>query len=721
MSETDGLLPRFAKTTTQASHTAFLSTKPWGSNTQLLAVLDLIDTEIDLGRLDVDSLSRLLSPLLLDLKDATTDASCDSEYVRLYLSFRMAMECVGCGRWSRAYEWLLCGLSDLQWTAQSAGEATEADHFPSRLLRFFNDQRLVQVGDARRTVLGWIETCLYYSWKEGGHRELVGMVLDDVKQLLPWASAHLTDDEQKSAVDASCHLATWLSRNDREVEANASVASLEAIATAPGTNAMVVKTICIQLSCRSGQYSTKPSHEWAEMGLQHADLLVGHEKLQLLINRSTRSDAVTEYEGIAEAAAAIAVNTNSTVTDTAAFNYVQARLFDVIRPFLGRLVCEGRPDLVLSLLGAWYSVPLEHQRIAPVLVCAPTFPDGPVFAGRDHVLTYVREPDAYSELFRIQNIALGSSNTIADDASFAIHPPEKAGIWDTAYAEAFEKALVRFYCLDKLAIDSESHQISATALLPIQSLCHPLQALMQKHLDRTWPIVTSYEEPSTDRKLRRVMLWSAGGTMGGHTELDAVSAIMQSAQIEVTKILDDLTPEQFFELYDDSQFDALWINAHGEFSAPDPHAAHILLSVEKEASISLSQLAERPVPANNRRLLFLNICDGGNVMTTDAPPRLGIAPLLASRNQAVISHLWPARSFVASAFGTLIANNLTSGTNFFDAFQNSLYSLRCEEEELLSIFDDMRPRPDELIDRLSHGGHLRDRTLFDWGSPVFYE
>ena len=48
--------------------------------------------------------------------------------------------------------------------------------------------------------------------------------------------------------------------------------------------------------------SSSQPHEWAERGLQYTDLLAGHERLQLLVNRSTRSDAVTEFGDIRQAA-----------------------------------------------------------------------------------------------------------------------------------------------------------------------------------------------------------------------------------------------------------------------------------------------------------------------------------------------------------------------------------------------------------------------------------
>lgn len=718
-------LPQLLKASTRPEHRAFAGSVTWGSDEFLHAVLELIEEELAYCNGDVDALSPRLAPLLEDLAAATSDTSIgedDRQYIRLFLSTQMTTACVAVGRWSLAYEWLLVGITDLMWVRLRAGASTAFEAHPDRLERFFNDRRLDQLGEARRFVLIWISKLCYYSWKQGGLREIVQASLFTIVPMVQWALETLADEQHDMAVEAACHLSSWLHRNGHAEHAKTIVSCLEAAEAAAVTSEESKKTICIQFTCAVGDFTSRPLHEWASRGLAYPTYLRGHERLQLLVNRSTRGEATADFEEILAAARTYAAEVAALASDVAAFNYVQARVFDVLAPFLGRLIRAGHPDAALTLLGAWYGVPGTRVRQSPVLACVPSFGDAMVYASAERVLTYTRDTDeALRTLTTIINEAIGTSHTIADDPTLTIRTPTRPGVPDFALGERLEAAMLQFYELTALASDHQTAPLEATGLLPIQSLPHPIQALLLRELGVTWPLVASYEEPEADRRIRKVLLWSTG-TIGGPAELEGVSAIFGANGIEVDQRYEDLDAAAFVELYSREDYDAVWINAHGEFAGTDPHAAHILLSMDGQQTITVAQLAATVVPNDRRRLLFLNICDGGNVMVTDAPPRLGIAPMLASRNQAVISHLWPVRNFVAATYGVLLAKALAGGAEFFRAYCEALRTLRLDRPSLLHLLNSIEPRPSELIDRVGNGpDDFSDHNIFNWGSPVFYE
>ncbi len=719
------LFPRLYAKSDRSDHPAFAESAEWGTDELLDAVLNLIEVELSASNGDVDALSPRLAVLLEDLdaaKAGKPNAEDDIEYTRLFLSAQMTTACIAVGRWSRAYEWLLVGITDLPCVRLDAGASTAFDAHPERLVRFLNDRRLNQLGDARRIVLIWIGNLCYYSWKQGGLREIVEASLLTIVPMLKWALQTLTGEQHDAAVEAACHLSSWLNRNGHANLAKAVVSFLEAAEAAAGTSEESRKTICIQLSSAVGEYTSRPLHEWATRGLGYASYLRGHERLQLVVGQSTRANAMADFDEILLAARAYSAEVASEVKDVAAFNYVQARVFCVLAPFLNRLIREGSPDAALVLIGAWYGVPKERVRRSPVLACVPTFRDAVIYATAGRVMTYSRGSDeALRHLTATMNEAIGTSQTIADDPVLAIRTPARPGIPNYSLAERLEQELSRFYELSKLAGDHETAPLTATGMLPIQSLPHPVQALMLRELGTTWPLVSSYEEPEPDRPLRKILLWSIG-TNGGPAELEGVAAIFEASGVEVDQRSEDLDPSTFSQLYARNDYDAVWINAHGEFTGTDPHDAHLLLSLDRQQRITIAQLAAVGVPKNGRRLLFLNICDGGNVMVTDAPPRLGIAPMLASSNQAVISHLWPVRNFVAATYGVLLADALAAGAGFFQAYCAALAPLRQDRPSLLHLLEAIYPRPAELIDRVGNGpDDFSDRNLFNWGSPVLYE
>ncbi len=68
---------------------------------------------------------------------------------------------------------------------------------------------------------------------------------------------------------------------------------------------------------------------------------------------------------------------------------------------------------------------------------------------------------------------------------------------------------------------------------------------------------------------------------------------------------------------------------------------------------------------------MLNFCFGGASQITTAPPRYGIAAILAARNQAVISHLWPVSLLAGPVFGSLMAIGMLSHDSYFEAFASA--------------------------------------------------
>lgn len=716
------LLSNFYINSINKEHPAFADSLEWGSDSCLKAVLDLIDLEINAGVGDVDSLSPHLAPLFLDFESASDNVQQDVEYLRLYLSTRMSLACVIAGRWSRAYEWLLCGVTDQSWTAMSSGETVVSTPCPDRIQQIFNNERLAALGDARRTVLTWISTLFDYSWKQGALREFANAVLQRSINLLILEVEKLTGVEQDAALEALCHLCTWLQGNGKNEIARVIVSLLERMSLEETVSAHGQIKICILLSGPIGFYSTRTRNEWAAVGLKNKNIMTGLDRMELLLNRSYQSDAVIDFDDIQKEARDYAEQNLTFAQNPTSFNYIQAGVYCIVRLFVARLITEGRPDLAIELLAAWYGVPNELARKSSVIACVATFPDAIVYTEKERVHKYDWEStDEMKKIMGLQNRALGTSNSIADDHTFRITTPERPGIPDNQLAGEFADNLAKFYKLDQLRISHETNPITASALLRVESFPHPIQAILLDHIGMTWPLVTSYEEPADDRKLRKVFLWSVG-TLSGQTELNVVSEILSSNGIESDCREGDLKVTDFVKIYEDPQYDAIWINAHGEFSGPDPHNAHILLSQDGMEQLAISQLAKNNIPNIGRRLLFLNICDGGNIMMTDAPPRLGFAPMLATRHQAVISQLWPVEPFVASAFAAFLADGLAGGSGYFSAYRDALSIMRSDIPMLLELLNCIEPLPISLIDRLRNKeDDYLTQNIFHWGSPVFYE
>jgi hypothetical protein len=99
--------------------------------------------------------------------------------------------------------------------------------------------------------------------------------------------------------------------------------------------------------------------------------------------------------------------------------------------------------------------------------------------------------------------------------------------------------------------------------------------------------------------------------------------------------------------------------------------------------------------------------------------KLGLAPMLASREQAVIGHLWPVDPLIAAAFGiTLAVELLQRKGQFFDAFHETLASFSGPWQDLTERLA-VETRG-SIIDRMRN--NERDLSnIFHAGSAAFFE
>lgn len=123
---------------------------------------------------------------------------------------------------------------------------------------------------------------------------------------------------------------------------------------------------------------------------------------------------------------------------------------------------------------------------------------------------------------------------------------------------------------------------------------------------------------------------------------------------------------------------------------------------------------------DKRRLAFLNICDGARFEERGFLPKIGIAPGLASADQATISHLWPVMGYPAAAFGAYLAFNLAAGNSYFDAYKMAMLAIRRSTLEIADDLASKTGREFDLIRQLRR--KEEDYTPLEfYGSAAFYQ
>jgi len=290
------------------------------------------------------------------------------------------------------------------------------------------------------------------------------------------------------------------------------------------------------------------------------------------------------------------------------------------------------------------------------------------------------------------------------------------------HSDELAKAASAFYSLNMLKELHKNARIEPTGCFHLHAEHTPFQALTEATIGVTWPIVTSFEEPETDRVLKKVLLWSCGTILGG-AEVRSVQAFLSARGTDCDVVIDkDLSSEEFRAFYSDDTFDAIWVAAHGEYDSRAPHQAHINLSADGKQKVSVAELIECSIPDRGRRLLFLNICLGGSTLITSAPACLGMGAMLTNRNQAVVAHIAEVDTFVAPLFGVLMAIGLNQTEAFFDAFRFAIGVLPFDHASVLDLIQSNAPECSEIHERLSRNSpRVEQDDIRTWGTPVFFE
>ena len=374
----------------------------------------------------------------------------------------------------------------------------------------------------------------------------------------------------------------------------------------------------------------------------------------------------------------------------------------------------GRSDDLLAILQHWYAVPSARAMPGGVVFVSPSHQDGTAWLGTRSQVLKLAGPHPLTELTTLANAALGLAISVQGDAAPLV-VPARPGTPDYTLGPDFHAALQRAYSIGEVDPDIFAGR---TALAMVPGLPHPIQALLLEARGETLPLTASLELPAPDRVMRRALIWSADNDLFAGFEPDAVERILGAAGFHCERRSGDgAAAEDFLAAYADPDFDLVWVAGHGEIDHWQHGSARLMIGEDR--FVGIDALAAATPAADTRRLLILNICDGGVAAVNGGIHRVGLAPLLASREQAVVSHLWPVRPLVAAAFGALLAGGIVRGHGFFPAYAAALAMLRNPSNAVTEAVRELAPNSD-LVERLT-ATNLETENLFNWGSPVFFE
>ncbi len=485
----------------------------------------------------------------------------------------------------------------------------------------------------------------------------------------------------------------------------------------PELPASVRSLYCLSLATNAGRYSGTSSSTWARMALdEFADHLIGEQKTQMLATVLDPTN-VQELEAILVEMQQHQAKQRHALGPLA-FARVAAFMGDVVQPYFVRTLSLGRVDYALRGLETWHQAEHVDDRLDPqsILLMIPFGETSYVAAVNGVKTEIVRDNQALlARLTRETDAFLGTAKTVAYEDNTGLRIPERPGVPSLDDRSGWFSTMQQAYCPDGVEFGDVP-----TCQLMLPSVGTPLQAVQLAVWGTTWPIAASLSAPRSDRDVRAVALWSGGGSMTEAMELAVLKHAFESRQIEV----DIFAPEScsaavFLSTYENPKYDVVWVVSHGEFDHWSPKHVRLQISQDRTA-VSLEDLHLKAPESHSRRLLVLNVCDGGRFEETGMIPKIGLAPGLASPAQATISHLWPVMGFPSAALGAYLAYYLASGTPYFEAYKRTMLSVGKHSTVLAKELEDLYGARMELMERLSVRDEDFSPIQFS-GSAAFFQ
>lgn len=625
----------------------------------------------------------------------------------LYLQFEACLlptqMALNMGELGATHDWIVTGLGN------DLAHGVERVIDPARLHDFARSCTEWIVGNRSLTIPPWAASFFYLARRSATFHREAQVALPAV---IPILDALPADDA--ASIDARCMIVAWAAVYATD-QASGLARPLE-LTFENSRVALPLRTrIAVMFASNGSNLSTRVPAEWAAWALREgAHALKSHEPFQLIWHQVQTAADWDRARREALTAASYYANSLRPLRSPVAIAQATDQRSALLGPAVTKMTAFDRSDDLLEILQRWYDVQPAHALHGGTLFVSPTHPAGTAWLGARSQLLPAPDPHPLVQLTALANATLGLAISVQGEPG-PVAPPDNPGTPDYTLGAEFHAALAAAYRIkevDPLVFADR------TALVTFPGQPHPLQALLQEARRETLPLSASLEEPAPDRQVRRVLIWSADNDLFAGFEPDAIEQIFAAAGIECDRRSGNgARPADFIAAFAEPGFDVVWVAGHGEIDHWRHGSARIMAGAD--CFVGIDELVAATPARDERRLLMLNICDGGVAAVNGGIHRLGLAPMLAGRMQATISHLWPVRPLVAAAFGVFLADGLARGAGFIQAYAAALGVLRGASDVVVEAVRDVVPGTD-LIERLA-ATDLQTENILHWGSPAFFQ
>jgi len=637
----------------------------------------------------------------------------------LLLDFLQFIHCTEAGRYFstrgmfiECHDWLIYSISD------ELEHDIEAEFQRGRINNFLNSDNSFISRNAISSTLEWAEILFYYSRHHGGLVKLTLIVFNFVSKIIlslftngipifidPIILIITTSQALAWTINYYPELSKPLAENlgDYFEKAN---------------DRKERKNIAVQLSLGGAEFTNRSSSEWLGIVIeQYSDLIIGHERLQLLakyylINIDKLNSDWEQFKlAIKEYLQAIKS------LNPIYLKYEKARIFSVIRGLLAACVEKGRIEVANNILIEFYEVDkvsqISHQQL--YVIC--NYNPGPLYvSSKNRTVSNAVTTENFVELIYKANKFLNSKISLNDYPDFKLYEPELIGKPIIEEGFLFEELLAKHYQLNMLS-NLKLEEFDSMIIIP--GFQHPIQSLMVKTLDSTLPICVSFEKSLPKRKINKVLLWCFGTTTS-ELEIALTKQMFESVGINVEAIdILNVKKEDFISKYKSNEYDLIWVGSHGNYNHYSPHLSNI--DLHPDGVTELSEIFGLTPETDGQRMLFLNICDGATASTLNSVYDIGLGATLCGRTQSVLSHIWMVKIESSFIYGVLYAHFLICEDDFFTAYENVVKAFLKGKEHIRKLLLPYAKFENDLLKYIDSLDDNINENIYYWGSGVYYQ
>jgi hypothetical protein len=328
------------------------------------------------------------------------------------------------------------------------------------------------------------------------------------------------------------------------------------------------------------------------------------------------------------------------------------------------------------------------------------------------------DPDLHFNMIQYLNEIYGLGITVFGESANQKIPednkPHRENVPNdslTILEEKLIESIEKYYFVDQIVLNENTKFI-----LSFQQIKFPLQQILLKKYNKLYPLVKIHNKVDiSEKKLENVIHITLSESMTLDQEKEAMEYLkFLTDEINFEyRYIDNV--EELLEVLRSDKYSVISITSHGEVDIREPSNNKIKIG---EKYISVADFETETYTINNKRLLYLNICDSGHFKFKNGFMLDSLSTYLTSSNQATISNILPINQFYSSTFLMIFLHHLITVNSFKEAYKLTL--ILAIEDKLDFYINKNNLTSIELFQRYQTAS-INKKSIVNWGALLYQE